>query len=86
MAKTANNRPITIKRDETRNLFKKKCSFCEYKIPYIDYKNVTTLRDYMNYYSKIKPRYYSGNCLRHQKMLSKAVKKARVMALLPYCT
>lgn len=78
--------PLTLSPDENRNLFQKKCSFCEYNAPYIDYKNLTTLTGYMNYYSKIKPRYYTGTCLRHQKMLARAIKRARVMALLPFVT
>lgn len=84
--KSLKERPLTLAPDENRNLFQKKCSFCQFNVPYIDYKNLTTLKEYTNYYSKIKPRYYSGTCLKHQKMLSKAIKRARFMALVPYVT
>lgn len=60
------------------------CKFCEKKINYIDYKNVNLLRKYLSQYKKIVPKYYSGNCLKHQKSLSRAVKNARIMALIPF--
>jgi small subunit ribosomal protein S18 len=62
----------------------RKCYFCEKKIVYIDYKNVKLLRKYTTKYKKIVPKYYSGNCLKHQKNLSRAIKNARFMALLPF--
>jgi len=62
----------------------RKCQLCVNQIKYIDYKNINLLRKYMSQYSKIVPKYYSGNCLKHQKMLSRAVKNARMMALLPF--
>lgn len=67
-----------------KNKYNKTCSFCDDKIEYIDYKNIKTLNAYITKYAKIVPRYYSGVCLKHQKMLARAVKRAREMALLPY--
>ncbi len=50
----------------------------------IDYKNVELLKKYITKFGKIVPRYYSGVCLKNQKKLSKAIKRARIMALLPF--
>jgi small subunit ribosomal protein S18 len=60
------------------------CFFVENNIQYIDYKNVALLEKFMTKYCKITPRYYSGASLKHQKKLSKAIKNARYMALIPY--
>jgi small subunit ribosomal protein S18 len=64
----------------------RKCQFCVDQIDYIDYKNVRLIKKYITQYKKIVPRYYSGNCLRHQKTLATAVKRARIMALIPFTT
>lgn len=50
----------------------------------IDYKNTELLKQYLTKFGKIVPRYYSGVCLKNQKKLAKEIKKARVMALLPF--
>lgn len=50
----------------------------------IDYKNVELLKKYITKFGKITPRYYSGVSLKNQKKLANAVKKARIMALLPF--
>ena len=50
----------------------------------IDYKNVELLKKYITKFGKIVPRYYSGVSLKNQKKLAKAIKKARIMALLPF--
>ncbi len=63
---------------------KKYCIFCSEKIDYIDYKNVERLKRFMTEKGKIIPRRISGNCARHQRQLSIAIKRARYMALLPY--
>jgi len=62
----------------------KKCQFCKEKRDVIDYKNLNLLYPYINYFAKIKKRYYSGVCLRHQKALARSIKRARFMALLPF--
>ncbi len=51
---------------------------------YVDYKNITLLRNFTTYFWKIKPRYYTGATLRQQKMVSRALKRARFMGLIPY--
>ena len=63
---------------------KKICAFCAEKSEVIDYKNVAKLRKYMTEKGKIIPRRVSGLCARHQRKLTEAIKRARVMALLPY--
>lgn len=60
------------------------CPFESADVKHIDYKDVETLKKYLSRYGKITPRYYSGVSLKFQKMLSSAIKKARIMALLPY--
>ena len=60
------------------------CSFCVDKIEYIDYKDINRLRRFVNERGKILPRRMSGNCAKHQRQLSEAIKRARAIALLPY--
>lgn len=62
----------------------RKCQFCINQVANIDYKNTALLRKYTSQYFKIVPRYYSGNCLKHQKRLATAVKNARFMAMIPF--
>lgn len=62
----------------------RKCKFCINEIKNIDYKNAKLLRKYVTQYLKIVPRYYSGNCLKHQKQAAHAIKRARFMALLSF--
>ena len=63
---------------------KKVCSFCNDKIEAIDYKDTARLRKYMTEKGKIIPRRTTGVCAKHQRELTNAIKRARVMALLPY--
>ena len=67
---------------------RKVCSFCVDKIEYIDYKDINRLRRFVtqavNERGKILPRRMSGNCAKHQRQLSEAIKRARAIALLPY--
>jgi small subunit ribosomal protein S18 len=60
------------------------CPFKTAGVTHIDYKDVDTLKKYLSRYGRITPRYYTGVSLKYQKMLASAIKKARVMALLPY--
>lgn len=60
------------------------CSFCVDKIDYIDYKDTRRLSKYVTERGKILPRRISGTCAKHQRALTEAIKKARVVALLPY--
>jgi len=67
---------------------KKHCRFCvnaEQKLN-IDYKNSPFLRGFLTERGKILPSRISGNCCLHQRVLSRAIRKSRTMALLPYCS
>ncbi|MFA6308755.1 MAG: 30S ribosomal protein S18 [Clostridia bacterium] len=65
---------------------KKVCSFCIDKVSDIDYKEVAKIRKYTSERGKILPRRISGNCAKHQRQLTIAIKRARHIALLPYTT
>lgn len=71
---------------EFRPRRKKICKFCKNEADYIDYKDADTLRNYIPERGKILPRRTSGNCARHQRMMAAAIKRARVIALLPFTT
>ncbi|HAI52264.1 MAG: 30S ribosomal protein S18 [Limnochordia bacterium] len=71
-------------RDRGRRGRRKICSFCVDKIDRIDYKEVGRLRRYVTERGKILPRRITGNCARHQRQLTTAIKRARFMALMPY--
>lgn len=63
---------------------KKICSFCSDKTKNIDYKDVNTLNNNISDRGKILPRRVNGNCAKHQRELTIAIKRARQIALLPY--
>ena len=63
---------------------KKVCIFCQNKDEKIDYKDVNKIKKYITEKGKILPRRQTGVCSRHQRELSLAIKRARVMALLPF--
>lgn len=63
---------------------KRVCAFCVDKITVVDYKDPGRLRKFITERGKILPRRISGNCARHQRQLTVAIKRARQVALLPY--
>ncbi len=63
---------------------KKVCAFCVDKSNAIDYKDVAKLRRYITENGKILPRRQTGVCATHQRELAEAIKRARIMALLPF--
>ena len=65
---------------------KKACYMCQKNIPQIDFKDTELLRHFLTMQAKISPAKRSGNCRKHQRELSHAIKRARFMALLPYTT
>ena len=67
-----------------RRAKRKICSFCMEKATDIDYKEVAKLRKYVSERGKILPRRISGNCAKHQRQLTIAIKRARHIALLPF--
>jgi small subunit ribosomal protein S18 len=65
-------------------IIKKNCRFCDEKIDYIDYKDLKTLKTLVTERAKIIPSRVSGNCAKHQRQVTYAIKKARNIALLPF--
>lgn len=67
-----------------RRARRKVCSFCVDKATEVDYKEFNKLSRFLTERGKILPRRITGNCARHQRMLTRAIKRARNIALLPY--
>ena len=63
---------------------RKVCAFCAEKATSVDYKDVAKLRKFIGESGKIAPRRATGVCAKHQRQLAIAIKRARIMALLPY--
>lgn len=63
---------------------KRVCQCCADKINQIDYKDVSKLRRYVSERGKILPRRITGNCAKHQRALTTAIKRSRHMALMAY--
>jgi small subunit ribosomal protein S18 len=63
---------------------RKVCEFCVDRVQEIDYKDLTRLRRYISERGKIEPRRKKGTCAKHQRRLTMAIKRARLLALLPY--
>ena len=73
-----------MRRDRGRRPKRRVCSFCVDKIDEVDYKEASRLRRFTSERGKILPRRITGNCARHQRQLTVAVKRARLLALLPF--
>lgn len=73
-----------MRRDRGRRPRRKVCSFCVDKVEHIDYKDVAKLRRFTTERGKILPRRISGNCAKHQRQVTLAIKRARNIALLPF--
>jgi len=65
---------------------RKVCRFCADKSLKVDYKDARTLGSFITEGGKIVPSRTSGNCAKHQRQLAVAIKRARVLALLPFST
>ena len=86
--------PSTREREETRGRatgldrrrpFRRKvCKFCLDRVERIDYKDTLRLAKFTSERGKILPRRVSGSCAKHQRQLARAVKRARVVSLMPY--
>ena len=66
-------------------LKKKTCLICAEQLN-VDYKDVNLLRRFMSPYGRIFSRKRTGNCAKHQRQITKAIKRARHLALLPFTT
>ena len=92
MAETQKKAPVSRERPRERDRDKRRrfqvrrkvCRFCVDKTPFLDYKDVRTLRSFLTERGKILPRRISGNCSRHQRAVTIAVKRGRNIALLPF--
>ncbi|ADM21982.1 MULTISPECIES: 30S ribosomal protein S18 [Mycoplasmatota] len=67
-----------------KKLKKKPCHFCETQTVYIDYKNVEVLEKFVNPHGKIQPSRITGSCSKHQRQVSLAIKRARMIALMAF--
>ena len=74
------------KKKQKKFMFRRKkiCKFCADKIEYIDYKDTRLLHGFIPERGKILPRRISGTCAKHQRLLTRAIKRARNIALLPF--
>lgn len=63
---------------------RKVCHFCVDKIEHVDYKDISRLRRHLTDRGKIESRRKTGTCARHQRALAMALKRARLVALLPF--
>ncbi len=71
-------------RKKTRKTKKRVCNFCVDDVSGIDYKETGKLRRFVTDRGKILPRRITGNCAKHQRQLTIAIKRSRQVALLPY--
>ncbi|MBI3996781.1 MAG: 30S ribosomal protein S18 [Candidatus Omnitrophica bacterium] len=69
-----------------RVFVKKACRFCSEKVDRVDYKDLERIGRYVTERGKILPSRLTGTCAKHQRVLTRAIKRARFMALLPYVT
>ncbi|MBO4400624.1 MAG: 30S ribosomal protein S18 [Selenomonadaceae bacterium] len=73
-----------MRRERGRRPRRKVCAFCVDKVEQIDYKDAAKLRRFITERGKILPRRISGNCAKHQRQVTLAIKRARNIALLPF--
>ena len=73
-----------VKKNVKRIPKRKVCAFCQAKVDEIDYKDVNTLKKYVTEGGKILPRRMTGTCAKHQRVLATAIKRARLVDLLPF--
>ena len=74
----------TLNNKKRKNSKRRPCMFCLDKMEYIDYKNVEVISKFINTHGKILSSRVTGTCARHQRGLSTAIKRARIMALIPF--
>jgi ribosomal protein S18 len=75
-----------MRREKSRKARRKVCSFCVDKVVDVDFKETGRLRRYITERGKIVPRRISGNCAKHQRQVTIAIKRARHVALMPFTT
>ncbi len=70
--------------NSTTTTGRKTCYFCANNVKEIDYKDEAVLRKFISSYGKIVPRRRSGVCTKHQRKLALAIKRARILGILPF--
>ncbi|MCL6563868.1 MAG: 30S ribosomal protein S18 [Firmicutes bacterium] len=73
-----------MRKERGRRPKKKVCTFCVDKVEWVDYKEAGRLRRFITERGKILPRRISGNCAKHQRQMTVAIKRSRIMGLLPF--
>ena len=84
MKKSARAKNAAKKRKKKRSSPRKVCRLTVDRVVYIDYKDVSMLKHYVTERGKIIPRRITGATAKHQRMLTRAIKRARQIAMLPY--
>ena len=85
MKKAARAKSAAKKRKKKRRTTPRKvCRLTVDRVVYIDYKDVSMLKHYISERGKIIPRRITGATAKHQRMLTRAIKRARQIAMLPY--
>lgn len=79
----AGKSPAKRKKKKEKKSTNKPCRFCVDKIE-IDYKNEVLMRRFITDRGKITPRRITGTCAKHQRELAQAIKRARMIALIPF--
>ena len=85
MARYATRSKSGARKKKKRSIRTKVCRLTVDRVQYIDYKDVAMLKHYVTERGKIIPRRITGATAKHQRMLTRAIKLARQIALLPYC-
>ena len=75
--------PKFIRKLKRRIQRPKECFYCKQKLE-PDYKEVETLRHFISERGKVTPRMHNGICQKHQKILTKSIKRARYLSLIPF--
>ncbi len=74
----------TYPKQQNKRNERKQCYFCSNDIDVFDFKDVTLLKNFLTHQYKIAPRKRVGNCSKHQRLVAKAIKQARIAGLLPF--
>ncbi|MBR2385186.1 MAG: 30S ribosomal protein S18 [Clostridia bacterium] len=76
--------PVAAKKPVRKAPRRKVCAFCVEKATAIDYKDTAKLKKFITEKGKMLPRRMTGVCAKHQRILASAIKRARLVALLPF--
>ena len=82
--KTTTTAPVAAKKPIRKAPRRKVCTFCVEKATAIDYKDTAKLKKFITEKGKMLPRRMTGVCAKHQRILASAIKRARLVALLPF--